>query len=233
MPLVKQSVMGIFLVMVLFNRPSQAVAQEPVPPLPATPEPSECDVTPRTVQELRELATEAVSGASSPVVATPRATAFVVPDGERADEATIRAVTATVRESWACLKAGNVLAAQALGTDEAVRQELAALADQLEQFGGLDSLLNDPAAAASPVAVPPGLRGALIGVRDVVVLSDGGVGAVVEVAPPDATGTTGTREDYYILRDVDGRILIDELIPGIRGERLFGEESDAPGTPTS
>jgi len=219
----------LFAALLVFANDGLAAA-ESVSSLPATPEPEECQVSPRSVDELRRLTDEALRGLVTPG-ASPPATPSAPPTGEPADEAVARAVTATIRESIACLNAGNMLAAQALATDDAVRRELASLAVALDPVGGLDALLDDPSLAASPVPIPPELRGALIDVRDVQILPDGRVGAVVEVAPPTVAGTGGTREDYYVLKEVDGRFLIDELIVGMhQGERTqAGEPVGTPG----
>lgn len=213
-----------------------AGAQDPVLPLPATPEPTECTVTPRSVEELRQLAASAATAIGSPVSESVASTPFAIPDGEPADEAVTRAVTASIRQSLACLNAGDIRAAQALATDDAVRREIAQLAVALDSVGGIDALLNDPALAASPVAAPPSLRGALVSVDGVTILGDGRVGAVVEVdalLTPGATQASETRQDYYILRRVDGRYLIDEQILGIGQAGLGGDGPPPEGTPAS
>ena len=181
--------------------------------LPATPDPAECMVTPRSLEELRGLA--AISATPPAATIAARATAPLV--GRPADPATVAAVSATVREYYACVNAGDVLALLALHSDDLVQRQFAELPPNLLRTT-LDFL-----ATPTPM-VPPQIRIALVGVREVQILADGRVGAVVEVTLPPAFGG-GRRQDYGLFVDEGGRYRIDGGTIGVL-------DGDPPGTAT-
>jgi len=85
-----------------------------------------CTVEPRTAEEIAALAgTPAASPAVTEPVASPAAMGSPTPAGEAADEETVRAITETVAEIYACFEAGEPLRVAALISDEALGQFLA------------------------------------------------------------------------------------------------------------
>lgn len=222
---------GTLLLMIVLAGGRHAEAQAPAP-LHTAPSSDECRVQPRTVAELKRLAAEALATPSPVPAPEPDSSTFVPPTGELADPETTAAAMRTIRESFACLAAGDMLAAQALNTDARVRQALLELALPLERVGGLDELFGDPG-FGTPEALPPELRPEPTDVREVRLLNDGRVGAVVEVRLPSIVGREGTRLDYYLLQDVDGRYLIDDQVVDIRGEGLSGNGAAPGGTPST
>ncbi|CAA9570119.1 MAG: hypothetical protein AVDCRST_MAG59-3405 [uncultured Thermomicrobiales bacterium] len=160
----------------------------------APPDAAECRVAPRPIEDFRALL-------GTPVPPTPET--FAAPAGDPADPAVVEGVLATVRELLACHNAGDFQRQAALYTD----------AGFVEDFRGLAE--DDVAAIAtpSPGFLPP-LR--LVTVRDVVVLDDGRVGAVVVTFTSEVE-----RDDYLFLVEQDGRYLVDhfvdEYVPSVAG----------------
>jgi hypothetical protein len=167
----------IFLAMLtltcLMAQSMTASAQQPTPGSATIPNPSECTVQPRTADELRALfqAVAAATPTSSPA-ASPAA--YVPPQGGKpADEATIAAVTATMREIIACVNAGNIPAAFALQTDNKLRGDF--VEDIAQGINANDFVqfvtAASPVPASSWMPVPT--------LSDVRVFPDGSVGAYV------------------------------------------------------
>ena len=91
---------------------------------PITPDPADCQVAPRSADELLAL-WYGPDGSPVATAATPpaeAATEVTVPLGPRADEASAAAVAATVGEVFACFEAGDTLRAFALFTDDLARR---------------------------------------------------------------------------------------------------------------
>lgn len=80
----------------------------------ATVEPTACQVTPRTVEELEQLVSSVPTASSAP---SPAAAATTTAP---ADAATVAGVTMTIGEFLGCLQAGNALGYLALFTDRGV-----------------------------------------------------------------------------------------------------------------
>lgn len=180
-------------------------AQEATP-VPDVPDPAECTVAPRTIDNLI-----AIVGEAPP--ATPGAdegdddeddesedeedesNPFAIPTGTPADQQTVDALNALLRMGRACLNAGDFPRFLALFTDEYIAANLGPIGDEERAF---------LTAAAEPV--PVGEREGFTPLQDVIVLADGRVGALIP--EPDA-------DDYAIFKLVDGVWLIDEDIPDI------------------
>lgn len=129
-----------------------------------------------------------------------------LPAGEPADAATVAAVTAAARRFVACANARDVARMYALVSDAFLRQS----------FG------NQPATeavaaylAATPVARPPAERTELVAVREVRVLADGRVGALVDHRDPTDPRTDGIATDWVVFVEADGGLLMDETVSGI------------------
>lgn len=188
---------------------THAAAQAATPPsLPATPDPALCQVeNPVSVDMLRQLVATPVA---SPVLETARLEVPATPPaGEPADETMVSAVEATLYEYYACLNSGDFAAIASFFTDDWIRQQFASTGMSMDE-ADLEFL------SASPQALPSQYRVALVGVSDVRRLEDGHIAARVETGLPEPAGG-GTREDYVILVEEDGRFLIDGGALGLGG----------------
>ena len=202
------------LLLLTGSRLSPASAQEatPVPGL-IVPEPAECTVAPRVVDEFGALL--ATPAAVPDAAATPAP--VMIPIGQPADAATVAEITRTTRETFACFSAGDYLRVFALVTDDAVRQL---------QAQGILSPEVVPFFAATPVAVPPDLRAGYLAITDVSLLPDGRVGAfIVEVDP--TLPPEGAETDYLVFEQVGDRWLVDEIV-----ETWTASGPGGAGTPT-
>lgn len=155
----------------------------------AVPPPAACRVAPRSLAALRAAGT---STAAPTAVATPA----VLPAGTPADPATVAAIVAVTRERIACNNANDLLRILAFFTDEYLRRTV--------DFGALARALDLP-----PTPVPAALRQGLVAVRDVRLLADGRVGAVVVTETPSAAPPT--QATFVRFRKVGDRWLIDDL----------------------
>jgi len=180
------------LSMLLFAHPA-VIAQDATPAAGEVIDPAECQVEPRTTEELQQL----VGTASEGTEATPGAVQAASTEGEDADEAAVQAVTQTYRELVACLNAGQFLRVYALYTDDYLRRTLADSGIDLEQF------------QATPEPDPRETT-ALVGVSDVRQLAGGQVTARVETtSSPEGVATV----IQSVLEPVGDRLLIaDETV---------------------
>ena len=196
------SLVAAVLVGLLAAGRSPAAAQEGTPAaLPRTPDPAECRVEPRSLESMLALVGTPPADVSGQEAAPPVTPApDLVGRGQPADAATVAGVTATVTELLACFNAGDVLRAFALFSDDLIRREL-----------GPISAEEIPFIQASPVATAEEERTALLNVREVRVLEDGRVGAVVTVADPTDEGEGPAAAFLVFVRDGD-RWRIDEFV---------------------
>lgn len=169
-----------------------AGAQEATPAagigaLPVTPDPAECVVEPRTLEEIRELA-GAPPDPETASPTTPQATLR----GEPADAETIAGIVATVRQFVACVNAGDELRGYALYTDDFVRT----------------SVLPDPSLEQPAAAEPPDERVTLLDVAYVREFPDGRVGAVVVIDDPLAPSPA--EPYFFVFIRAGDRWLFDE-----------------------
>ena len=195
-------------------------------------EPSECLVEPRpeveTVTEATPAPRESVESEAD------------LPQGEPASQDLTDIVVAIEREAAACINDGDAARLAALMTDAQAADFLAQFEDA---FGGAtpDPALNDVALT-------------LLSVRDVRVLADGRLGAVVvwvlERQEPDGEAPVQPEleTNFHIYEEVDGRwLLADELsrfirqtsIARVEGGWLLDEDAfgtryvyETEGTPT-
>ena len=198
--------------------PAVAFAQEATPgtgaeQFPLTPDPAECQVEPRDVEEFVGIAAEA-----TPTVGMTGTGTVEIPVGELADAETVAAVTAVTREIYACFNAGDFRRAFSLLTDEAV---LGFAEEEPIPEAELRGLLG-----ATPEAVPAEGRTTILAVTDVVRLADGRVGALVASADP-ADPEEGPTAVHLTFEQADGRWLVD----GVVEFHTHPEEEDE-GTPT-
>ncbi len=134
-----------------------------------------CTVEPRPTEELLAFwfGPEGTPLAT-PLPASPVAGEAALPEGEAADEETVAAVNATLRELSACFATNQFARAFALMTDDLVRKFGPQQGETLEQARDLleAQRVATPEAREEPTAVPP--------LRDVRVLADGRVGGILE-----------------------------------------------------
>jgi plastocyanin len=180
------------LSMLLFAHPA-VIAQNATPAAGEVIDPAECQVEPRTTEELQQL----VGAANEGTEATPGAEQAGTMQGEDADEATVQAVTQTYRELIACLNGGQFLRVYALYTDDYLRRTLADSGIDPEQLQATPSPDQQETAA-------------LAGISDVRQLAGGQVTARVETfSVPDGVSTV----IQAVLEPVEDRLLIaDETV---------------------
>ena len=189
-----------------------ALAQDATPSTDMSPNPELCVVEPRPIEELQAIYgtphPEGAGEAVSALEATPEA--FALPIGTPADEATVAAITAAVEQLTACYNAGHFLAGLSLVTDEFLVIQV-----------GLSLFDEDFVATmtASPVALAEEDQTVLLDVREVLVLEDGRVAALVDyMSPtPQPEGIDGLETDLFIFENVEGVWLLDESIQNVEG----------------
>lgn len=229
-------ILAVLLAVVTLAAPGarMTLAQEATPAtgatgLPVTPGPEECTVDALSASELFDRAGD------MPLPGTPEAQVgidleegpatpdpLLLPDGDPADEATVTAITETMREAIACINSGSPLRFFGLTTDAFVRSALEADPITEEE---LDAAIQS--IPASPVGVPEESYISLIDVRDARELPDGRVAALIETGfPPEAGGESTV--DFFIFAEQDGRLLIDEVI-----EEVGSADSEPAATPVS
>ncbi len=168
------------------------------------PDPVECDIEPRQLPLFDETPVAGESGAD------PSPTPFVIPDGERADEATVDAITEAVRGSLACRNAGDYLRAYAYFSDRFLH-------DLIGGPAGVDAaLMAFLTESPTPVAEPERLT--LVDVSEVRRLADDRVGAIVVTRSADEAYA-----DYLFFVEADDGWLIDD--------RVFLSDKDFPPAP--
>jgi hypothetical protein len=213
-------ILVVAVIAMLLTVHAQVAAQDATPiALPVTPDPAAYLVEPRTIDDLYDLlgTPVPVSAEEEPSQSIPASgpTEVSLPAGEPADSATVTAITTTIVEAYACFNAGDYLAAFALYSDDA-----------LLRFTEQGPFTEDIAAffLATPEAFPEDFRSSVVAVRDVRVLPDGRVGALVDTNDPTSP-PEGTDVDFVVFVEQEGRYLIDEEITDLEG-------SPAAGTPS-
>jgi hypothetical protein len=190
-------------------------AQEATPGstgLPVTPDPSECTVQEPTFQDLLDrigatpVPAGMATGTEEPLPAASPA-AFTLPPGTPADAATVAAITALMREVVACLNTGHYLTLFYFVSDSLLRQ-----------FEDEDPITEADVAAFSgtPEALDASQYATLVAVRQVVVLPDGRVGALVDTIFPDEQ--PGVQTEYFAFVQEDGQWRIDEVVEDLEGQ---------------
>jgi hypothetical protein len=153
--------------------------------LPVTPDPSQCDAEPITVDEVMAIVSRATPEATEAAAeddAEP--TEFALPDGEPVDEETAQEITATVVDLIACLNAGDYFAFLSFFADHFLVEQL-----------GTDITPEDLADAPGPTAEAREAWGTLLDVREATELPDGRVGALIDASSrtkPGCRPTTGS-----------------------------------------
>jgi hypothetical protein len=178
-----------------------AGAQEATPAVDfVTPDPADCQVEPRTVEDLMAFVVTPQSGAASPVSAEATPATASIPGGEPADAEVVAGVTATATELYACYNANAFLQVFALFTDDSMARSFVAEGITAEGV----KLLGTP--------IPPQAKEdwMSVAVWDVRVRPDGRIGAFLVSRNP--MGGDAISTDYSIFVERDGRYLIDEVV---------------------
>jgi hypothetical protein len=165
------------------------------------PDPSECLVGPATAEEVLALFHDVAATATSATPAAADPPSFVQPEGEPADAETAAAVVAATRELLACTNGYGFLGLVAVATDRHIRDVLAQ-----DIAAGVTEEAMSEFLAATPEPPTPEQSVALVDVRDVMVLDDGRIGAVVVGDEPGV----GELTLYFIFVEKGGRYLLDE-----------------------
>jgi ketosteroid isomerase-like protein len=211
-------VVAAITALIIVRAPVAAQDTTPIA-LPVTPDPAACLVEPRTIDDLYGLlgTPVPVSVQEEPSESSPASdpTEVSLPAGEPADSAAVTAITATIVEAYACFNAGDYLAAFAHYSDDA-----------LQRFTEQGPFTEDIAAffLATPEPFPEDFRSSVLTVRDVRMLADGRIGALVDTNDPTSP-PEGTDVDFVVFVEQEGRYLIDEEITDLEG-------SPAAGTPS-
>ncbi len=129
------------------------------------PEPGECQVEPRSDAGLRRILSATPDANPAPF---DRSRPGALPTGTPADAETVRGVEATVRQFVACRNAGDRRRELALGTDAYILDVRA-----------MNPGMADVALAGTPEALPASRPVWVEDIRDVVVLADGRIAAIV------------------------------------------------------
>jgi hypothetical protein len=191
-----------------------AIAQTATPlAFPATPNPVECGIEPRSRPQIAALL-------STPVAATPAAESEV--DGVPADHATTAFAVSIVREALACGNAHGFPGVAALLSDTAL------VRDVLGSGSSGDALTFSERASAPTEAE----HRALVEVRDAVLLNDGRVAAVAVIDDPEH-GLTKRLYTLVLVEGVTGAGGSDQylfLIDGVRALDTTAGDSET-GTP--
>jgi hypothetical protein len=177
------------------------------------PDPAECDVEPRTEDDLAALFQEPLATPDAP---TPVPYTQIV---DVADPVAVEAITATLIEAFACVNAGNWLAYLALWTDAALQRDLG-----LASVADFDRVLGEAAPRAEDGRVT------LLVVSEPRLLDDGRIGAFIIYDDPTVDPEVSLI-DYYVFAPLDdGSYLIDGRIVDPYGLLEF-DPAAAEGTP--
>ena len=205
-----------------------ALAQDATPYVDRSPNPEECVVAnPRTVEDLQAIyGTPAPTGAGEATSAAEQATPDVttLPTGTPADAETVAAIEEWARINFACGNAGNYLAGLSMVTEDMIRSAVGEAVYDEDLIAALE---------ASPVPLPEDQQTDLLGVRNVIVLEDGRVGALIDyMAHSGQTeGINGHETDFFIFENVNGVWLLDEVYQNLEG--IYGPEASPVASPAA
>lgn len=162
-------------------------------PFPQAPGSAACVVEARTAADVLAVLDTAPA---TPAYATPDA---VAARGAAADAASSAAVKATLLQVFACANAGDPLRFASLYTDPFLR----------DFFGGVPQADLVAFLGMPPQPLPVEQQRIIRGLGDVELLPDGRARVVIILDEPDDPRTE--EPDTVILRQVDGRWLVDEI----------------------
>jgi hypothetical protein len=161
------------------------------------PDPAECTVAPRTVDEIEAiLATpEAETPEASPTTLT------TMPEGQPADATTVAEVQATLREAVACINTGDTLKILQFYSDNLIRRLL----------GGASRSQLEPQGTPTPLTQEQMTE--LIAISGMVVLPDGRVAVVV--TGDDHSDPSPPSDTIFYFVKVGDRWLIDDFATNV------------------
>jgi hypothetical protein len=169
------ALLGALLVVVVLH-PITARGEAETPTLSRDiPDPSQCRVQPRPLAFFEGLASTPGTGEASSPEATATTTPLTPPTEGRVSEATLAAVTATIRELVACRNANDLLRTDALYTDAFFHAQIAVSGPPNLEF------LTE---RATPVPIDEQMWAAIEAIRGVRFLPDGRVSAIVDLHLP-------------------------------------------------
>jgi hypothetical protein len=193
-----RSVLGLATIAILAIDTAPIVTARDATPtamsFPVTPDPADCVVAPRALEEV-----VAIAATPALISVVDQATPFVPPAGEQANAATTAAVTETIYQVFACANAGDPLRFASLYTDRFLGFF----------FGGVPAEDVEGFLALPPQSLPPDQQRIIRDIGEVQMLPDGRAGVVIVLDEPD--DPRSEEPDYVILQQVDGRWLIDEV----------------------
>ncbi|MDP9367399.1 MAG: hypothetical protein M3Q03_03830, partial [Chloroflexota bacterium] len=167
---------------------------------PVTPDPAECQLEGRSVEELL-----AINASATPTASAPATTTVEIPLGDPADEQTINAITATMRGLFACIHAADPLRAYSFYSEDYLRRGAAENAMPEED---LREVLEAGRRETGDAVVPAEQRITILAITDVLELDDGRVGAFVVIDHP----IYGLFTSYNTFVHEHDRWLIDEVV---------------------
>jgi hypothetical protein len=206
---------------------SIAFGQSPGPSVD-TPNPEECTVEPRSIDELLVVVGSPPPAGSGEQNSAARAASpepFELPAGEPADAQTVAGVTETVRQLFACMNAGAPLRGMSRVTDEFIQTQVG------YQVYDEDTLASFQ---ASPMPRPEEQQVQLLGVREVTLHADGRVGALIDYFDPAAAieSALGFETDLFVFeQQSDGAWHLDESIENLEGQHPPEVPPIAPPSP--
>lgn len=195
--------------------PGPIAAQDGAPESQSrVPAPEECQIEPRTVDELVPL----LEGSDETSDETARLNEIPVPLGVRADAETSDAINRTARELLACINAGDFLRLSALFTESGVAPALGPAPEDPSGFSD------------APTPFAPEEQTRLLTVTDASLLEDGRAAAFVVLSDP-RTPPGGAETLLLLFAERDDRWLIDRLIDFTVLPRGEAGTPTAEGTP--
>jgi hypothetical protein len=184
----------------------------------------ECTFEPRELDDMMALFGEVAPAGAGEAASLERQDAALLeleppllPEGMPADEETAAAAKHTVKHLVACFNEGHLLAGWGGVTDEF-------LTSQLDS-----SIFDEDFVAqieAGPAPLPEDQRTRIIDFEDVILHEDGRVGVLFHYHGPASPGEgiDGVETDHFIVRNVDGTWLLDEVIEDL--EAHFGPDPE-------
>jgi hypothetical protein len=176
------------------------------------PLPSECRISPRTVDEVVALYHE-VNGTpdGTPIASTASPALVPAPasgEGVLANWATIQGVYRTYRERWACTNAQDALRALALRSDDGIRRSFMPRENWPPPEDVLLATLTAP-----PTPLPDDQRRAIVSMFDEVrKLPDGRVTALERVKLVSSDGSSRISYNLYVFVRPGERWLLDDTV---------------------
>lgn len=190
-------------------------------------DPANCTLEPYTADELEEILRSAAAATPAaddagiddvPVDATP----FALPNGEPADDETIAAIEATMRQILDCGATGDFLLVLAGFSPEVVGELFLGAGAPEEDIADPVGELVDALTAGDPTPEAEDERSVLVGVREVTDLGDGRVGALVDTGDAgelseatdlaEAVESDLTQTAYVVFENDGDRYVIVELV---------------------